>query len=165
MNASAGSIEEGGYGLGTRLRHLLELLDGDVEAIYREAGLSGYRPRYTPVMRALAGADAVTIKDIAARAGSSHSAISQTVAQMLRAGLVRTRPGTTDARERQVSLTPAGRRLLPRLASLWANTAAAARALDAELPHALADAVEQAIAALERAPFRARIRRQRDLAP
>ena len=160
MNWPAEGGTDEGFGLGTRLRHLLELLDGDVEAIYREAGLAGYRPRYTPVMRMLARVEAATIKEIAAQAGSSHSAISQTVAQMVRAGLVRSRPGA-DARERRISLTAAGRRLLPRLAGLWADTAAAARALDAELPHALGEAVEQAIATLERAPFRARIRAQR----
>ena len=39
-------------GLGTQLRHLLELLDGAVEEAYALAGMR-YRPRYTPVMRAL----------------------------------------------------------------------------------------------------------------
>src|SRR5690606_16398714 len=125
----------------TRLRRLLELLDGDVEGIYRQAGLPGYRPRYTPVMRVLARGGGATIKAIAEEAGSSHSAISQTVAQMVRAGLVRTRPGQ-DARERVVSLTAGGRRLLPRLETLWARTAAAARTLDAELPHALSSTVD-----------------------
>jgi DNA-binding MarR family transcriptional regulator len=161
--ADADEQAHAGYGLGTRLRYLLELLDGDVESIYREAGLSGYRPRYTPVMRTLDEVGAATIKTIAERAGASHSAISQTVAQMTRAGLVRTRPGA-DARERMVSLTPAGRRLLPRLAGLWANTAAAAKALDAELPHTLSAAIEQAIAALEGKPFRERVRAARSRA-
>ncbi|MCY7306720.1 MAG: hypothetical protein LH632_11335 [Rhodoferax sp.] len=39
-------------GLGTQLRHLIELLDGDVAQAYADAGLD-YRPRYTPVMRVL----------------------------------------------------------------------------------------------------------------
>ncbi len=38
--------------LGTLLRHLIELLDGAVEQTYRDAELD-YRPRYTPVLRAL----------------------------------------------------------------------------------------------------------------
>lgn len=146
-------------GLGTRLRHLLELLDGDVQSAYRDAGLPDYRPRYTPVMRALAGGEA-TLTAIAAHAGSTHSAISQTVARMQRAGLVQLRPGA-DARERVAALTPAARRRLPRLEALWSDTAAAARDLDAELPVSLAAAVDAATAALERVPFRARIAAQR----
>ena len=39
--------------LGTRLRHLLELLDGDVAAVYADLGLTGFRPRFTPVLIAL----------------------------------------------------------------------------------------------------------------
>lgn len=146
-------------GLGTRLRHLLELLDGDVQSVYRDAGLPDYRPRYTPVMRALADGEA-TLTAIAAHAGSTHSAISQTVALMQRAGLVQLRSGV-DARERVAALTPAARRRLPKLQSLWADTAAAADALDAELPVSLAAAVEAAIVALERASFRARIAARR----
>ena len=39
-------------GLGTQLRRLLELLDGDVEAVYKEH-VPGYVPRYAPIMKAL----------------------------------------------------------------------------------------------------------------
>ena len=39
-------------GLGTLLRRLLDLLDGDVQRAYDELGLD-YRPRYTPVVVAL----------------------------------------------------------------------------------------------------------------
>ncbi len=156
-NAAAASAAA--PGLGTRLRRLLELLDGDVQAAYRDAGLATYRPRYTPVMRTLAGGGA-TLKAIAERAGSSHSAVSQTAAQMVRVGLVQLRTGR-DARERVATLTPAARRLLPRLESLWSDTVAAARGLDAELQVPLAAAVEAAIAALERESFRVRIGAQR----
>ena len=41
--------------LGTLLRNLSETLDRAVEEAYRDAGLS-YRPRYTPVFRALLSA-------------------------------------------------------------------------------------------------------------
>jgi hypothetical protein len=42
--------------LGTLMRHvpeLLELLDGDVARIYADLGVPDYRPRYSPVVRAL----------------------------------------------------------------------------------------------------------------
>lgn len=146
-------------GLGTRLRHLVGLLDGAVQDTYRVAGLPAYRPRYTPVMRTLVAGPA-PLKAIAERTGSTHSAISQTVAQMVRAGLVTLRTGR-DARERIATLTPAARRALPMLDQVWSDTAAAASALDAELEAPLAAAVEAAISALERRPFGVRIDAQR----
>lgn len=142
--------------LGTALRHLLDLLDGDVQAIYREEGLD-YRPRYTPIMRALAGAPSVAIRDLAIAAGITHSAASQTVAKMRQAGLVDQVPGR-DARERAVRLTRRGRALLPKLEQRWIATNEAARELDAELSQRLSDVLEEAIAALEARPFKERIR-------
>lgn len=146
-------------GLGTRLRHLLALLDGDVERAYREGALRGYRPRYTPVVRALQQLGPASLKAIAAHARTSHSAVSQTVAQMRRAGWVESRRGT-DARERRVAMTPKLAALQPRLERQWRATAAAAHALDAELGRSLRLTVDEAIAALERRPFAERLRQQ-----
>lgn len=75
-------------GLGTLLRHLIDLLDGDVAAAYAAAGLADYRPRFTPVVRALDAQDPSSIGAIAQYAGISHSAASQTVGEMTRRGLV-----------------------------------------------------------------------------
>lgn len=141
--------------LGTRLRHLLELLDGAVEQAYADAGLD-YRPRYTPVMRVLLELGGASIRTIAARAGVTHSAASQTVAQMADRGLVELAPGR-DGRERIVGLTAAARAMVPALERQWAATNAAARALDGELAHPLIEIVNEAIAALERVPFSTRI--------
>src|SRR5947209_2459339 len=35
------------------MRHVLELLDGDVARVYAGLGVPDYRPRYSPVLRAL----------------------------------------------------------------------------------------------------------------
>ena len=143
-------------GLGTRLRHLLELLDGDVANVYAQIGLTDYRPRYTPVVRALEALGPASIKAIAEHARISHSAASQTVAQMHKAGLLATRTGN-DAREREVAMSPSLKKHLPLLHAQWQATNAAADALDAELSQTLTTVIDQAITALERKPFRQRI--------
>jgi DNA-binding MarR family transcriptional regulator len=143
--------------LGTLLRHLVELLDGAVEEAYVEAGLD-YRPRYTPVMRALLALGPTSIRAISLHAGTTHSAASQTVAQMAREGLVELRPGT-DARERIVALTPRARGMLPALKRQWARINVAAKRLDRELSTPLSPLLAEAIAALAREPFARRIRR------
>jgi DNA-binding MarR family transcriptional regulator len=147
-------------GLGTQLRHLIELLDGAVAAAYEEEGID-YRPRYTPVMRALADGAPCTVGQIAALAGITQPAATQTVALMQKQGLVDVTPSPLDARQKQVSLSAQGQALLPRLQRCWQATAAAAASLDADLPHPLSDTLAQAIAALEQRPFGARIRAAR----
>lgn len=142
-------------GLGTLLRHLLELLDGDLERAHAELNLD-YRPRYTPVMQTLIRVGPSSIQDIAKAAGITHSAASQTVAQMAARRLLDVQPGQ-DLRRRIVHLTPKAERMLPALRRQWARAAAAASALNAELPVPLADVATAAIEALERVPFRERM--------
>ncbi len=137
--------------LGTQLRRLVDMLDGDVEAAYRRAGLT-FRPRYTPIFRALAREGALCIKDVAGLACVSHSAASQTIAQMVREGLVQIDKGN-DGRERLVALTPQALAMVPALERCWAATARAAASLDADLALELEPVLRAAVAALTARPF------------
>jgi DNA-binding MarR family transcriptional regulator len=143
-------------GLGTRLRHVLELLDGDVAKVYDELGLDEYRTRFSPIVKALVAAGPSSIRDLAEAIGVTHSAASQTVARLSRAGLVSLEVGG-DARRRVVHLTERARALLPVIETEWDVTATAARELEAELPMPLTELIEAVLAAVERRPFRERI--------
>ncbi|RQW82890.1 MarR family winged helix-turn-helix transcriptional regulator, partial [Micromonospora globispora] len=142
--------------LGTLLRHVLELLDGDVATVYADLDLAEYRPRFSPLVRVLVADGPLPIRDLATRVGVTHSAASQTVAQMSRAGLVTLRPGA-DARQRIVALTDRAYGLLPVIEAERAATTTAMRDLDAELPVPLADELYAVLAALRRRPLRDRI--------
>ncbi|MEU4744876.1 MarR family transcriptional regulator [Actinosynnema sp. NPDC023658] len=142
--------------LGTRLRHLLDLLEGDVSRVYTDLGLPGFRPRYTPVIRLVHTAGPQSIRDLADTIGVTHSAISQTVNQMRRDGLVDLHPGH-DARQRIVHLTDHARTILPTLDAEWHATTAATHDLDTELPHPLTTLVDAALRALHHKPLRDRI--------
>ncbi|TBR40587.1 MULTISPECIES: MarR family winged helix-turn-helix transcriptional regulator [Dyella] len=148
-------------GLGTQLRHLIELLDSAVATSYAEAGLD-YRPRFTPVIRALAAKEPRTIGDIATAAGITQPAATQTVALMLKKDLLNSVSSAADGRQRLIGLSDRGRALLPQLHRCWAATTAAAASLDADLPYPLSEVLAQAIAALEQQPFGARIRDARE---
>ncbi|MEV4051454.1 helix-turn-helix domain-containing protein [Amycolatopsis sp. NPDC049688] len=150
------AMTAGPDGLGTRLRHVLETLDGDVARFLADIGLEGYRPRYSPVVRALLARGPLAIRDLAAEMRVTHSAASQTVAQMSRAGLVTLEPGA-DARQRIVSLTAKTRELLPLIEAEWAATTEAAETLEAELPYSLRALLDAIVEALDRKPFRERI--------
>lgn len=147
-------------GLGTQLRHLLELLDGAVATAYAEAGLR-YRPRYTPVMRALIALEPLTIGQIAEAAGITQPAATQTVALMVENGLLDSESGAVDGRLRLIRLTAAGRAIIPRLRNCWLATEMAAASLDAALPHPLSQSLHDAIAALEVKSFGDRIAQAR----
>ena len=140
--------------LGTQLRHLIELLDDGVSAANDYPGI-GFRPRYTPIMRALADGRSLTIGQLAEAAHISQPAATQTVAVMLADGLVDVVAGTVDARQRVVALSERGRALMPRLERAWLATGRAAASLDAE--SALSTAVAAALAALGRQSFGARV--------
>lgn len=143
-------------GLGTLLRNLLERLDGDVEQRYRDDGLP-YRPRFTPVVRALAEQGPQSITTIAKSVGMRHSAISQTVAQMQRQGLVSLITGE-DGRERLIQPTATLLAMMPRIARHWDATNAAAAELDAALPHSLEASIRATIDALNQRSFAERAR-------
>ncbi len=143
-------------GLGTRLRHVLDLLDGDVARVYADLGLADYRPRFSPVVRAIVALGPSSIRDIARATGVTHSAASQTVAQMSRCGLVALEAGE-DGRQRIVRLTDRARSLLPVIDAEWSATDAAAAGLDTELPVPLGEMLTAILRAVERRPMRDRI--------
>jgi DNA-binding MarR family transcriptional regulator len=141
--------------LGTLLRHLIEVLDGAVEESYIRSGLD-YRPRYTPIVRALIELGPASMRAISVYAGITHSAVSQTVSQMVKKELVFLKPGE-DMREKIVSLTPRAESMIPALKHHWAATEMAARALEKELPMPLSSLVRETLTALDRKSFPERI--------
>jgi DNA-binding MarR family transcriptional regulator len=141
-------------GLGARLRRLLAALDGAVQAEYDRRAVP-FRPRYYPVVRQLLASGPASVGALSAGAGVTQPAVTQTLNEMRRAGLVTLGEGA-DRRERRVSLTDAGRALAADLAPLWSAVEAAARDLEAEAGP-LGQVLDAAAAALQREPFGARI--------
>lgn len=144
-------------GLGTSLRKLLEALDGGVQAHYDVLGVP-FRPRFYPVARLLRTEGPLSIKALSEATGVSHSAVSQTVAEMRRAGLAESSPGR-DGREREVCLTETGSAVCDRLEPVWAAAAQAAAELDRELTAPLGGVVREALARLRAHTFSDRMSR------
>jgi DNA-binding MarR family transcriptional regulator len=141
--------------IGTRLRHVLELLDGDVAKVYLDLGLPEYRPRFSPIVRTLVAEGPLSIRALAEAVGVTHSAASQTVAQLNRSGFVTLEPGT-DARQRIVHLTDKTRDLLPTIEAEWQATTAALSELDEELSVPIGQLLDEVVAAVGRRSFHQR---------
>lgn len=89
---------------GAQLRRLLELLDGELEDFYVAQGLE-YRPRYTPVVRALMPGEPLTVGERAKAAGLSQPAAAQTLALVLKQGGVQVSAQPDDGRKRMMRLS------------------------------------------------------------
>lgn len=152
MDQDAGAFT----GLGTQLRHVLDIMDADVAGVLADLGLPDYRPRFSPIVRALVGLGPMPIREIARAISVTHSAASQTVAEMSKRGFVTLVPGH-DARQRVVHLTERTTKALPLVQAEWEATQAAAEQLDSELPFPLRELVPAIARALERKRFRERI--------
>lgn len=141
-------------GLGELLRYVGELVDSGAAQRYRDLGLP-YRPRYTPILRALLAGN-LTVTEIVAHSRLTQGAVSQTVALMIADGLL-ARADVADGRKSALSLTEQGNAMLGTLLSHWQTTFAAIEALEAETGHPLRQALERAADALERTSFADRL--------
>jgi DNA-binding MarR family transcriptional regulator len=138
------------------LRQLLEEMDESIARIYERAGRRSVRPRFAGPLLHLDRHGPSTVKALAQQTGVTHSAMSQTVAAMARAGLVELAMGT-DARTRVVALTDEARGVLPLVRAEWRATEATVRELDAELPYPLMRVVGDLRDALKRKSFDERL--------
>jgi DNA-binding MarR family transcriptional regulator len=136
---------------------LLQDMDRDIAALYAEAGIGEVRTRYVGPLIQLSRHEPLTIQELATRVRVTHSAMSQTVSAMRQAGLVDD-ADNVDGRTRRIRLSDRGRELVPFLAAEWRATETSLLELEAELPYALSTVVDDIRRALERRPFRDRLR-------
>lgn len=139
------------------LHVLVATIDGDIAQVYADAAIKGVKTNWVRELLRLHRDGPMTITELAESVGRTHSALSQKVAALRAAGLVRTTPGTEDARTKQVELTPKARALAPRLAAEWRATEAALADLEAEIPYPISRAVADVEQALARKSFHERI--------
>lgn len=138
------------------LHDLLAAMDAEIGRIYSDRQIKGLKPTYVRELLQLHLHGPMTITELAEAIGRTHSALSQKVAAMRSAGLVRTVPGA-DARSKRVTLTAKSKKLVELLAAEWRATEAAITELEAELPYPMTQVVRDVEAALERKSFYQRI--------
>jgi DNA-binding MarR family transcriptional regulator len=138
------------------LHQLLAAIDADIAQVYADAQVSGLKPSWVLELLRLYEHGPMTITELASSVHRTHSAISQKVAAMQAAGLVRTTAGA-DARSKQVALTAKARGLAGLLAAEWQATEATLAELEAEIPYPLSLATADLQAALTRKSFHDRL--------
>ncbi|MFI6909823.1 MarR family winged helix-turn-helix transcriptional regulator [Nonomuraea sp. NPDC050394] len=138
------------------LRLLQARMDEDIARLYTEARIDGLKPSYVMELIKLHLRGPMSIKELAEAVQRTHSALSQKVAAMRRAGLVETVTGA-DARSKQVMLTERATGMIDRLMAEWRATESALAELESEIPYPLGQVVLDVERALERRSFHDRI--------
>jgi DNA-binding MarR family transcriptional regulator len=137
------------------VRLLMDAMNADIARLYAEAGID-LKTSFVMELIRLHEEGPMTITALAESVQRTHSALSQKVAAMRAAGLVTTAKGS-DARSREVTLTPKAEALIDRLKAEWRATEAAMAELEAEIPYPLSRVVADLEAALERRSLHDRI--------
>jgi DNA-binding MarR family transcriptional regulator len=141
------------------LHLLIARMSDDIARLYRESEIPSMKPSYVMEILRLNASGPMTITELAESVGRTHSAISQKVSAMRKAGLVRTVAGA-DARSKHIVLTAKAKRLVGALAAEWRATEAAVAELEAEIPYPLSKIVGDIEAALERTSFYDRVKQK-----
>ncbi|WSN53478.1 MarR family transcriptional regulator [Streptomyces sp. NBC_01296] len=131
-------------------------MDADIAEVYSSQQIEGLKPSFVMELLRLHARGPLTIAELAESVQLTHSALSQKVAAMRKAGWVQTVVGD-DARTRKVTLTGKARGIVGRLAAEWRATEAAIAELEGDIPYPLSRVVTDVEAALERKSFRDRI--------
>lgn len=144
-------------GFGSRLRKLVERLDRDVQALYRDAGVS-FEPRWYAVFTSLREDGPATVGELAQRLDVTHAAVSQVRSALQGEGLIETRADPRDGRRHVLTLTPKGAATALQLQPLWdAINAATAQVLTEDAP-GLLHSLEDLARALDHRSIQSRVK-------
>jgi DNA-binding MarR family transcriptional regulator len=108
------------------------------------------------ILEQLAGADALSVGELATMLGIRHSSVSQTRRSLEEAGLVESEVDPNDARSRRLRLSAPGKKLVRRLEPLWETLNQTSIELDKEAGHVV-DALDRLDKALRRVPLYDRV--------
>ena len=135
----------------------MERVDDDIARVYEgSSDTADVRTSWVLEVLRLDARGPMTIRQLSTSVGRTHSASSQKVAAMVKAGLVETSPGK-DARTRRVQLTQRAHKLVSRMRAEWVATEEALAELESETPYPLSQAVADLNAALDRKSFYERL--------
>jgi DNA-binding MarR family transcriptional regulator len=103
---------------GSRLKRLGDTFIGDVNRIYKNHKIP-FDASWFPVFYILSQKKEISIKEISDELNVSHSAISQLVGSLQQKGLIKCVVSKKDARQRAITFTARGEKLLQQIKPVW----------------------------------------------
>ena len=147
---------QGGAAIGARLRRLSERIDRGADRLYAELNID-FQQRWFGTLNQLVLHGSLSVSEIADALGVTHAAVSQTRAALAERGLIEAQTDPNDARRRTLALSASGKKLVKRLAPVWAALNDVGRELDREAGRAV-ETLEKLEAALDRKGLAERVR-------
>ena len=142
--------------LGSRLKRLAEQMQADVTLVAQRAGLA-IQPGQYPVLAALDEYGPLTVGELAQSMRISQPAITRNVERLVDAGLIEARRSDADRRQKIVSLSAAGRRMLElSKREVWPFVEAAVKEVTQDLSGPLLEQVAELEARLAARPLSSR---------
>ena len=148
--------------LGSRLRHLSELITEQAAALY-ELYEVDLQPKWFPVFYLLSERKEMTITDLAREIGQTHPSVSQVVREMAARGYVIEKKGADDGRKNFVLLSPAGHRLREKMQPQIEDVTAAIEKTMKETHHDLWKAIAEWEVLLEQRSLLQRVRDEKKI--
>jgi DNA-binding MarR family transcriptional regulator/predicted GNAT family N-acyltransferase len=131
----------GKMAIGSRLRMLTERITSDASEIYSLYGLD-FKPKWFPVLFALAEGEAKTITNIAREIGHTHPSVSNIVKEMSSKKLIRVIADKSDKRRTKITLSNYGKTVYAKFVTECAtDVAAAVEEVSRQSPHDLWKAI------------------------
>src|SRR5262245_42169191 len=142
--------------LGSRLKRLGERMQGDLMLVTQRAGIA-IQPGQYPLLSALDEHGPQTIGELARGMRLSQPAITKNVDRLVDAGLIEVTRGDADRRQKVVSLSAAGRRVLEfSKLEVWPLVEAAVKEVTDDLSGPLLEQVAEIEARLAARPLSSR---------
>ncbi|MGE5682446.1 MAG: GNAT family N-acetyltransferase [Bacillota bacterium] len=104
--------------LATRLRRLSDRLSKDVSLIYKKLNID-FEAKWFTLIYLLKNNSPVTITQAAADLGISHTAVKLLAGELIKKEYLTSEKGSEDERQRLIFITPKGRELCEKLATVW----------------------------------------------
>lgn len=113
----------GSLALGSRLKRISDRFMAEATQIYSSQDVA-FESRWFPLFSLLARVDCVSVGQAASSLGVTHSAVSQTVQEMLNKGVIISSVDPQDRKRVVLSLSTEGKKLLLNLEPLWSDIGA-----------------------------------------
>lgn len=145
--------------LASRLRRLSDIYWQGVTATYRQSGVD-FDVRWATIFVLIARQEPVAVMEIADRLKITHPAVIQVINELEKHGLIVSAKSEQDGRKRLLSLSQAGRDMLPKLQPLWNAFIAVNQGMLAKQTHNLLLALQEMEVQLAERSFFDRIQDQ-----
>lgn len=153
--------ELGELAMGSRLKRLSDYIMREGKEVYVSHGID-FEPRWFPIFYLLSREPSLTVVSIADRLGITHSAVSQTVKEMTRMGIILTKNHKSDKRKKSLSLSTKGETLLVKMEPLWNDIATSFNNIVREHQNHLVSALQEMEDSFEQISFSERVHQVRN---